>query len=31
MALSNMLKRARSKGIVLTNFVADLMDEETTA
>jgi hypothetical protein len=31
MALSNVLKRARSKGIVLTNFVADLMDEETTA
>lgn len=27
MALSNMLKRARSKGVIRTNFLADLLDE----
>lgn len=30
-ALNNLLKRARGMGIITTNHVADLMDEETTA
>jgi site-specific recombinase XerD len=30
-ALNNLLKRARGTGIITTNHVADLMDEETTA
>jgi hypothetical protein len=30
-ALNNLLKRAQGMGIITTNRVADLMDEETTA